>query len=179
MDLPEGSYIARYLPNAFFSDRWTITVPTKRNVTAMSLYIESLRRLPSWANAFMRVRNVLCRMVGLKDIGVFHEVLRIKHPNDYLVGDRVGIFSVVSNEPNEVVLEDCDRHLNVRVSMQIIPSNQDSTSQVSITTVVHAHNWFGKVYMIIVYPVHKLILWRSTRQIKSLFQSNRFLILPD
>lgn len=167
MVVPQGSQIVSYLPRAFFADCWTVSVPSK-NITAMTLYIESMRRMPSWANGLMRLRNKIWATIGIKNLGSFNEILHLKHACDYIEGDRVGIFTVVTNQRNEVVLEDCDKHLNVRVSFHI--SDQGPQTSVAVTTVVHVKNWLGRLYMVPVYPIHKLILWRSMRQIRAIYK---------
>ncbi|MFD1383197.1 DUF2867 domain-containing protein [Rhodanobacter aciditrophus] len=168
MAVPQGSQIALYLPRAFFADSWSVSVPSK-NITAMTLYIESMRRMPGWANALMQLRNNIWATVGLKNLGSFKEILHVKHACDYIKGDRVGIFTVVSNEHHEVVLEDCDKHLNVRVSFYI--NDLGDQSHIAVTTVVHVKNWLGRLYMIPVFPIHKLILWRSMAQIRAIYKS--------
>lgn len=60
------------------------------------------------------------------------------------------------NEANEVILEDKDKHLNVRLSVYLESENE--VQKVSITTVVHVNNRLGKAYMLFVGPVHKLIV---------------------
>ncbi|MGC9494121.1 DUF2867 domain-containing protein, partial [Vibrio genomosp. F10] len=90
-------------------------------------------------------------------------------PSDhYKVGDMIGIFKLVSNSDYEVVLEDCDKHLDVRISFLIDPDGNGKNSDEAVvhaTTVVHINNAFGKVYMFFVAPVHKLIVPSSLKQL--------------
>lgn len=81
--------------------------------------------------------------------------------SEYRVGDQVGIFSIVSLSDNELLVEDCDKHLNVRLSFLIVPDGDTMT--LHATTVVDVKNTFGKVYMFFVAPVHKLIVPTSLK----------------
>ena len=70
------------------------------------------------------------------------------------VGDRLSIFTIVHKSDDEVVLEDNDKHLQVLISIQ----RNVEQNNVSISSVVHVHNWLGKFYMFFVGPVHRLIV---------------------
>ncbi|MYN06281.1 DUF2867 domain-containing protein [Pseudoduganella aquatica] len=71
------------------------------------------------------------------------------------MGDRVGIFSILYLSDDEVILGDADKHLKVCVSVRKL---SEARSAVAVSTVVHIHNLLGRVYMLFVAPVHKLIV---------------------
>jgi hypothetical protein len=103
----------------------------------------------------MTLRNKTVSLFGLKDLGGMGDFNSAKPDTDYLPGDRVGIFTLISNTPDEVLLGDSDKHLDVVLS--IYKTNQDSDCSIVVTTVVHTHNLLGKAYMLPVTPLHKLI----------------------
>lgn len=69
----------------------------------------------------------------------------------------MGIFTIISNFPNEVLLGDSDKHLDVVLSVYKHPPDQQGNQTISVTTVVHTHNMLGRIYMFPVTPMHKLI----------------------
>jgi hypothetical protein len=67
-------------------------------------------------------------------------------------GQRLGIFTLQSMDDDAIVLEDNDRHLRVQLALQW------QGDVLEVATVVHTHNAFGRVYMLPVAPVHRLIV---------------------
>ena len=99
----------------------------------------------------------MVRFVGLKDLGGLGELSPSKPASAYVPGDRVGIFTLISNSPNEALLGDRDKHLDVVLSVYKHPSDQGGVQSISVTTVVHTHNLLGRIYMLPVTPLHRLI----------------------
>lgn len=68
----------------------------------------------------------------------------------------MGIFTLFENTFDEVILGDQDKHLDVFVGIQRreLPNHQ---VMLSVTTVVHVHNWLGRLYMLPVKPMHRII----------------------
>jgi uncharacterized protein (UPF0248 family) len=56
-----------------------------------------------------------------------------------------------------VLLGDRDKHLDVVLSVYKHPLDQKGIQSVSVTTVVHIHNLLGRIYMLPVMPLHRLI----------------------
>ncbi|MGO2512765.1 DUF2867 domain-containing protein [Marinomonas sp. BSi20584] len=152
---PRKAAISLMTDNAYFMDCFVGYVVNK-NQTAMEIWLSMAKEAPEWFNFLMSLRNRIVSCLGLKDLGALGDIISSKQADDYLEGDRVGIFSVFMNEANEVILEDNDKHLNVRLSLYI--ESEDDVQKVSITTVVHVNNRLGKAYMLFVGPVHKLIV---------------------
>ncbi|MEO6016579.1 MAG: DUF2867 domain-containing protein, partial [Polaromonas sp.] len=65
-------------------------------------------------------------------------------------------FEVVSVSPDELVLQDDDKHLLVQLSVLKQP-HDDVHDRLTISTVVHIHNTLGRIYMAFVGPAHKVI----------------------
>ena len=155
-DVPPGSAINAQLPGAYFYDCHAISVPNTSR-TALSLFLTALANTPPWVNSLMALRNKLVRFVGLKNLGALGEFNPSKPESAYAPGDRVGIFTLISNTPNEVILGDRDKHLDVVLSVYKHAPGQDGDQCVAVTTVVHVHNLLGRVYMLPVTPLHRLI----------------------
>jgi hypothetical protein len=77
---------------------------------------------------------------------------RARPLQDYRVGERVGIFTVLHISDDEVVMGDDDKHLDVQVSLL-----KTADRKVVVSTIVHIHNALGRVYMFFVAPAHRII----------------------
>jgi len=155
--VPEGSEISNFLADAYYYDTYRFHNKTKDR-SPLQVWLDHASKTPAWVNALMGLRNRIVSALGLKNLGHLGDLESDKSVNDYRIGDRVGIFTLKSINENEVILGDNDRHLDVKVSIH--KENADG-DLISISTVVHVHNLMGKVYMLVIKPLHKLIV-RST-----------------
>ena len=96
-------------------------------------------------------------LVGLKDLGHLSGVTKGKLPSEYRSGDRVGIFTLFQNTFDETLLGDQDKHLNVVLSVHRALCSDGHSVTVTITTVVHVKNTLGRIYMLPVKPMHRVI----------------------
>ncbi|MEC8485007.1 MAG: DUF2867 domain-containing protein [Pseudomonadota bacterium] len=101
---------------------------------------------------------------GLKDLGKLSGISPNKSSKDYVAGDRVGIFTLIEQSENEVLLGDEDEHLKVVLSLYQTPLG-DNQTQVTMTTVVHVKNMLGHLYMLPVKPAHHVIAKSMTKLI--------------
>lgn len=114
---------------------------------------------PTWIGGLFALRNKIVALFGLKvpeKIANHQEQL-----NNFkcLPGERLGLFQVFDATDNEVVLGEDDRHLNFRVSFFLARVPLDPTlKELTITTTVTFHNWFGRLYFLPVRPFHSLIV---------------------
>jgi hypothetical protein len=151
---PESSVLNADSKTAYFHDCYQ-TRHNQASQSAMSLYLSVVSSTPAWVNALMWVRNRVVALFGLKNLGVLSDIDARKAPSDYAVGDRVGIFSILYLSETEVVLGDSDKHLRAQIS--VCKTITDGHC-VAVSTVVHVHNALGKVYLLFVVPLHKLIV---------------------
>lgn len=154
--VPPASAINARLPGAYFHDCYLISVPDQTQ-TALSYFLTALTHTPPWVDSLMALRNKMVRLVGLKDLGGLGQLNPSKPASVYVPGDRVGIFTLISNAPDEALLGDRDKHLDVVLSVYKHPPGQDGVQSISVTTVVHVHNLLGRIYMLPVTPLHRLI----------------------
>lgn len=161
---PHGSQIASRLPGAYFHDAWTISA-AHPNLDALEQFLRVAIRTPAWIDRLMALRNRIVALFGLKNLGGLAQIDPNKRASDYQAGDHVGIFTLISNSANEVLLGDSDKHLNVVVSVHKQADSVNGTTLITVTTVVHVHNWLGRLYMIPVTPAHKVIACSMVRAI--------------
>ncbi|HDY7622125.1 TPA: DUF2867 domain-containing protein [Vibrio vulnificus] len=160
MTIPKHSKLYGYAQGSYFADSFSREIPYT-NQTAFDVYLEIAKQTPRWVSFLMEMRNRIVSMFGLKHLGRFQDTTLEAGVDNVKVGDRIGIFTLVSNEEHEIVLEDSDKHLDVRVSF-LLDVKGDKVI-VHATTVVHVHNLFGKAYMFVVAPIHKVIVPSSLK----------------
>lgn len=154
--VPPESAINTRLAGAYFHDCHAVAV-SDTGQSALGHFLTALAQTPSWVNTLMSVRNRMVELVGLKNLGGLGQLDSSKPDSAYRPGDRVGIFTLISNSPDEALLGDSDKHLDVVLSVFKGRRDTDGAVRVAVTTVVHVHNLLGRIYMLPVTPLHKLI----------------------
>lgn len=154
--VPAASAINAILPGASFYDSYSIDVSGQHH-TALEYFLMTIKQSPPWVERLMWLRNKAVQLVGLKDLGGMSNFDTEKPASAYRPGDRVGIFTLISVTDDEMLVGDNDKHLNVELSLYRHPPTAEGVQTLSITTVVHVHNWLGRLYMVPVRPMHKLI----------------------
>jgi hypothetical protein len=71
-------------------------------------------------------------------------------------GDRLGVFPVLAEAPEEILLGLDDRHLDFRVSVRILEDAGRRRGVVS--TLVRIHNALGRAYFGVVKPFHRIVV---------------------
>jgi hypothetical protein len=162
--VPTGSLIARRLPGAYFHDAWAVE-PSDPALSPLRQFLLATQATPAWVNRLMSLRNRVVARLGLKDLGHLNGFDATKPADQYQIGDRVGIFTLVEIHPDEIILGDTDKHLDVALSVHNGPSLETGRMVLTVSTVVHVHNLLGRLYMQPVTPVHKLIVPSVMRSI--------------
>ncbi len=162
-NIPSGSEIEKNTNGEYYFDAYEASVDID-NKSALDIYLDMVKKTPEWVNSLMAVRNKMASMVGLKNLGHLGEIDTSKNGRNYEVGDRVGIFSVIFINDNEVMLGESDKHLDVKLSIYKMYKNKQNG--VAISTVVHVHNILGRLYMLFVTPMHKMIAPRMLKKIE-------------
>lgn len=135
-----------HLPHADWADAFEIDIPDKC-LTALDAARLSLGRIPAWAKRLMIVRNGLAVLVGLKTGS------EPPRPGEV---ERIGMFPVLKATQHEVVLGLDDWHLDFRIVIEVMPA--PSGTCIRATTLVARKNLFGRVYVGIVTPFHRIIV---------------------
>lgn len=154
VDIPTASKISKQLSDAYYFDSYCFHTKQKHR-KALQVWLDHVSKTPAWVNFLMASRNNIVSFFGLKNLGHLGALDFEKSIDDYQVGDRVGIFILHFLSDNEIILGDADKHLDVKVSVYQYKHDSDL---ISISTVVHVHNFLGKLYMLFVKPMHKLIV---------------------
>lgn len=94
------------------------------------------------------LRDAISARFGVKKIGGFTPRQR----SSVAVGDYLDFFLVEAAEPHALALTERDRHLDVMTCISV------EDRRLTITSSVIVHNAFGRAYMLVVGPAHKVIV---------------------
>ncbi|HZR74329.1 DUF2867 domain-containing protein [Bradyrhizobium sp.] len=140
------------LAGAQFADAFRVTVSDARldaRAAAMRMFSES----PRWVQALLDLRNRIVAPFGLKTSGEREATSR----------GMIGLFPVLSETPQRLVAGFNDHHLDFRVIVDVVPSG--GAKDVTATTLVLTHNWFGRAYLTAIMPFHRMIAKTLLKQV--------------
>ena len=134
------------LPNADWADAYEIE--TQREFPDMkSAALCIVGGMPRWAKPLLWLRNVIVAPFGLK-------------PGDQRIVqadvEHVDFFPILSETDEQIVLGLDDRHLDFRILLE--RQAAQSGARYRLTTLVERHNLFGRTYLFLITPFHKLIV---------------------
>ena len=95
--------------------------------------------LPGWAKGLLALRNAIVRRLGLKTKAA---------PET----ESLGMFPILKDDGQEFVVGLDDRHLDFRIGLI------RQHARVYVSTWVHPHNIWGRMYLRLVMPFHILIV---------------------
>jgi hypothetical protein len=138
----ENSMILTGFGTVDYCDSYRITKSVGENIEEIT---NRIFRLPKWVNRLLKTRDLLVKPFGLK--------ITKETESDKL-------FPIIAQNENEIIMGVNDKHLNFRVS--ILTDNEKSF--ISLTTIVHYNNIWGKVYFSFIKPFHKIIVRAMMRR---------------
>jgi len=143
---------AQWLDGAQFADAFCIRI-NETGIDARGAAMRMFGHSPRWVEALIALRNLLVAPFGLKRSGA---------------GDRgrlgmIGIFPVISETPERLVVGFDDIHLDFRVVIDVGAAG--SCRQVTATTLVKMHNRLGRFYLAAIMPFHRLVVKAMLRQV--------------
>ncbi len=119
--------------------------------TAHQAAIAIVSAFPKWTDPALMLRQLVVMPFGLKG----SEDKREKIGN-------VGVFPIVSEEPERVVAGFDDKHLNFRIVVDL-----EAGQAVSLTTLIRRHNLLGRAYLQLVLPFHRAIIRSALARLRS------------
>ena len=140
------------LAGAQFVDAYRVTVDGAA-LDARHAAEKMLAHGPPWIDALMTLRNRLVAPFGLKTPA----------PTEVASATAIGIFPVLSERPDRLVAGLDDKHLDFRVVIDVAGTADEQ--RVTATTLVLTHNLFGRAYLTIILPFHRLIVRNMLRQV--------------
>jgi hypothetical protein len=141
------------LAGAQFADAFRVTI-ADTDLDARNAAERIFSRSPRWIEALVNLRNMIVAPFGLKTSGK-------DEPN---ARGMIGLFPVLNETPERLVAGFDDHHLDFRVVVDVAPAS--GGRDVTATTLVLTHNWFGRAYLAAIMPFHRLIAKTLLRQVR-------------
>ena len=156
--LPPESRISRAFASTDYADAYSVELPSGASTDPGRL-ARCIFEQPSPLSQFLlRTRDLLVGVFGLKTA--------TRLPANGKDGvSRIAIFRVYSIDPTEIVLGEDDKHLDFRVS--VLCSGQQAPGEtrcVTLSTVLHYHNRFSRLYFFVIAPFHRMLAQASLRR---------------
>lgn len=141
------------LPDADWADAFEI-MTQDTSLSMMDIAQRTIGTVPAWARHLMRLRNLVVAPFGLKT----------DDADDVSpTGKRVAIFPVLEEAPDRLVLGLDDRHLDFRIVLS--REIEQQSQRIRTTTLVQRHNAFGKLYITLITPFHRMIVSATLNQL--------------
>jgi hypothetical protein len=158
VSLPSESRIAHAYLSTDYADAYSVELPSGASTDPERL-ARFIFEQPSPLSTFLlKVRDVLVGGLGLK-------TARNTSLNAENNAPRLAIFRIYSISQAEIVLGEDDKHLDFRVS--VLCSDQQSPEgkrHVTLSTVIHCHNRFGRFYFFVIAPFHRFLVQSGLRR---------------
>ncbi len=132
------------LAGAQFADAYRVAV-AQIDLDARKAAEKLFARGPRWLEALFVLRAALVAPFGLKASGV----------DEPAPGGIIGIFPVLAESPERMILGFDDRHLDFRIVVDV--AALASGRGVTTTTLVKTHNLLGRAYLGAILPFHRII----------------------
>lgn len=155
--VPDGSRVRQAVRTVHFCDAYEAPV-SRAGLRVDDAYKAVFAYPPRWAKALMKVRGWIVAPFGLlHPTREMEQTVEEGFPTSgFQVGQRVGIFTIQSIEPNELIAGENDKHLDFRVS--VFRAAKQGTETVTVSTVVQINNALGCGYLTLIKPFHRLIV---------------------
>jgi hypothetical protein len=137
--------VSQILPGSGFVDAFEISINQPCN--ASSVARQMMASIPRWVDGLMSLRNTIVTPFGLKA-----DVAALSPEQEHL-----GMFPVISETPDRVIMGFDDKHLDFRVILDC-NATPNGPVKVSLATAVRSHNLFGRCYLAFVLPFHRAIV---------------------
>ncbi|MBE1237873.1 DUF2867 domain-containing protein [Phaeovibrio sulfidiphilus] len=137
----------------------TQNAPVASGMTAVDAYWTMTSRLPDLYRLLFRVRDAFGSSVGIRPVGGFEGPCS----REVVSGGRVDFFDVVRVSDERLVLSANDHHLDVMISINI--HGEPGARRLHLTASVRTHNRVGRVYMLPVRPIHRLLVASMLRRL--------------
>ncbi|RQW62661.1 DUF2867 domain-containing protein [Vibrio viridaestus] len=123
-------------------------VVVSRELSAKLVYYAIFAYLPKSIQLALVVRNKLVSLFGFRP-----SLTVLSVPvEDLSAGTQCGDLIFYRVDDDEVICATNERHLDIWLSVQRV-GNQ----MYAVTTLVNTHSWLGRLYLMVIRPLHKLV----------------------
>ncbi|MBU0923344.1 DUF2867 domain-containing protein [bacterium] len=150
-NLPQDTKVFNFIENIDYTD--TFSTELRQDSDIKDLYLRFVNTKSKTIDFLMSLRNKIMSIFGAKT--VINET-----KGDFAVGNSLGLFKIYYIDEKEIISGLKDSHLDFCISFYKIDN------KVLLSTLVKYNNTFGRVYMNIIKPFHKLIVKNMLKNLK-------------
>jgi hypothetical protein len=159
VSLPRESRIATVFASVNLADSYALELPAGASTSPEQLARFIFSHQPAWIGSLVAVRDAIVSGFGLKTSG------HLKSLGEMNKGSRVAFLKIYSATSTEIILGEDDKHLDFRLSVLYSGKpSLESGGRLTMSTVVHCHNRFGRLYLRLIAPFHRLVVQESLRR---------------
>ncbi|MGL1922707.1 MAG: DUF2867 domain-containing protein [Hyphomicrobiales bacterium] len=173
-DIPAQSQLFEPAKQAYIIDCFAIG-SAEIELPIEELYARLMSQTPKWFDVLMNLRDRIVGLLGLKSTqnmagyeSVFEQTGKPFGLNNTTRPSKImDFFTVVALSENEIILSIKDKHLDMQMSL--LRCNVDFEKQqceILMNDVIFTHNFFGKLYLFFIMPVHKIIIKKTLNDAK-------------
>lgn len=148
---PESAFL-KGLVQSYYWDSYE--APLRRpDLTITEIYLALFAHHPWWARWLLVLRGWIVVPFGLRTTTASaFDSIEIKPA--YAVGEKTARFTLYAQNSTEMITGGDDRHLDFRVSVRKL--TRGGASRVVLSTMVSPHNLYGRAYLLVILPFHRL-----------------------
>jgi hypothetical protein len=150
-----------HLSNVDYSDAYACDFECPHKITADDFQITFWTDYPAVVVTLFKLRDWLVKPFGIQT-GSASE----KDKEDFIACIRqegkTRLFRVVGKSGNETMISGDDKHLKAFLSAKVTELNANNKN-IKVTTLVKFHNTLGRLYFVVIYPFHHLIVKTMVR----------------
>ncbi|QLF68654.1 DUF2867 domain-containing protein [Peteryoungia desertarenae] len=133
------------LPAGDWADSYAVSV-SRVDLVALDVAKSMFGDVPRWVRTLLAFRNRIVSLVGLKSAEL------------KMTGrESIGGFPLLASTGDQALLGFDDWHLDFRILISV-EKISGGRQRVRVTTLVKRHNLFGRIYIFVVTPFHRLIV---------------------
>jgi hypothetical protein len=151
-EIPSSSVFSAELGKFHWWDSFESPL-TRTELKMHELYLGIFVPPPRWLKLLLIVRTKVVSLFGING-PTAKQLDSVEIKSSYAVGEKIGLFTLFSQDDDEITTGGDDKHLEFRVSVMRI--NENGVNKVVLSTLVNPHNLFGRAYLFLIIPFHKL-----------------------
>ena len=165
--VPEDTALERqFVEAAFFADSYRVPL-VHDGASVVDIFFAVFGHHPTWLKAVLVARHRVGSWFGLKAASTA-EVLHPTKAASYRVGENIGPWPIYFLSERELIAGRDNKHLDFRLS--VLKQGTGQAACAIVSTVCRTHNWFGRLYMLLIAPFHK---WGVQRLLYRAAQAGR------
>jgi hypothetical protein len=165
--LPADTVLDReFVDGAFFSDSYRVAL-RRGESSVVDIFFAVFGHHPTWLKVILLVRHRVGSWFGLKAASTAQVMDPTRSPS-YRIGENIGPWPIYFLGENELVAGRDNKHLDFRMS--VLKQSAGPAAYVVVSTVCRTHNRLGRVYLLLLAPLHK---WGVQRLMSRAAQAGR------